>query len=65
MAPKGADSRRPASGSGEIKRGAGRSFFTTRWSLGGRKSGGEGIDGGDRRRQSEIKVGGGELSWKR
>jgi hypothetical protein len=66
----GADGRRLASGdavcgSGELKKGGREEFLTARGSFGGRESGGEGSDSGDRRRRPEIEVGGGELGWRR
>jgi hypothetical protein len=65
----GADGRRLASGdavcgSGELKKGGREEFLTARGSFGGRESGGEGSDSGDRRRRPEIEVVGGELGWR-
>jgi hypothetical protein len=42
---------------------AGDCFLTTRRSFGGRESSGEVDGGGDRRRQLEIKDGGGGFGW--
>jgi hypothetical protein len=63
---------RPAAGEwrrgarlGKNEEEAGGCFLTTRRSLGGTESGGEGNNGEDRRRLSEFKDGGSELDWKR
>jgi hypothetical protein len=70
MAPKGADDRRPASGS--AARGSGKTrgrrgiAFSPHVEASAGERGGREVDGGgDQRRRPEFKVGGGGLGWRR